>query len=66
MSATKRKMDEVHPTFSLKTTSEKQQFHNKSLSLSYESDDDGTVATEPMTDDEDQEEESDVEECQDN
>ena len=32
----------------------------------FESDDDGTVATEPMTDDEDQEEESGVEEWQDN
>ena len=44
-------MYEVHPSFSLKTTSEKHQSHNKDLSLSYESDDEGTVAIEPMTDD---------------
>ena len=40
--------------------------HKNNLHLSYESDDHGTVATEPMTDDEDQEEESGMEECQDN
>ena len=53
MPVPKRKMDEVYPTFSLKMTSEKHQLNNKNLSLSCESDDDGTVATEPMTDDED-------------
>ena len=65
MSATKRKMDEVYRNFSLKKTSDKNQLNNKSLSLSCESDDDGTVAIETITDDEDQEEEFYVEECQD-
>ena len=35
------------------------------MSLNYESNDDGIVATEPMTDDEDQENESHAEDCQD-
>ena len=39
--------------------------HKKNLSLSYESDDNIAVAAEPMSDDEDQWEESDAEECQD-
>ena len=47
-------------------TSEKHQLHNKGPSLNYYSDDEDTVATEPMTDDEDQEEELDAEECQEN
>ena len=45
MSVTKKKMDEVYPNFSLKTTSEKYPLHDKNVSISYESDDDGVVAT---------------------
>ena len=64
-SLTKRKMDKVCITFNLKTTSEKHQLHDENVSIIYESDDDGTAATELMTDDEDQEDDSDVEDCQD-
>ena len=55
-------MDEACPTFSLRTAQEKHQLHDKNLSLSFECYDDGTVAAEPMADDEDQEQESDAEE----
>ena len=37
----------------------------KNVSTSYESDDDVTADVEPMDDDKDQEEDSDVEDCQD-
>ena len=47
--------------FNLKTTSEKCQLRDKDATIIYESDDDGTAATEPMTDDEDQEDDSDAE-----
>ena len=46
-----KEMDETCPTFNLKNTSEKHHLHDKNVSISYEYDDDGTTATEPMTDD---------------
>ena len=47
--ASERKMDDVHPRFSLKTTAEKFKMNKKNHFVSYEPEEDAVASTDPLT-----------------